>query len=283
MRRVLRAFSYVGLSLVAVVLAAYGVLYAISAVKLRRSYAVAPYSVRVPHDSVSISEGGRLAKIRGCTTCHGTMAEGQILFQRWLVGRLAAPNLTKAVRKYSDAELEGIIRHGVRPDGKSVIEMPSGMFAPLSDQDLGAIISYLRSLPVREGDTGGVQFGALGHVLFALGQVRPVATEAKRAAGLTDIYPAPNDSNWAGAYLARTVCTECHGLDLRGGPRGKPPDLKIAGAYPLDAFTHLMRTGKAPGEREVGLMSQVARRRFSNLTDAEIALLHRYLVARARQ
>ena len=283
MRRVLRILGYVGLSLVAVVLVAYGVLYAISAVKLRRIYAVTPHTIRVPHDSVSISEGERLAKIGGCTACHGPRAEGQTLVEHRLVGRLAAPNLTKAVRKYSDTELEGIIRQGVRPDGKSVIEMPSGMFAALSDQDLGAIISFLRSLPVREGHTDGVRFGALAHVMFALGQFRPAATEAKRAAELTKIYPAPGDSNWAGAYLARTVCTECHGLDLRGGPSGKPPDLKIAGVYPLDAFTHLMRTGKAPGKREVGLMSRVARERFSDFTDAEIALLHRYLVARSRQ
>lgn len=283
MRRVLRVLSYVGLSLVAVVLVAYAVLYAISAVKLRRSYAVTAHPIRVPNDSASIAEGGRLAKLRGCTTCHGKMAEGQILVEHWLVGRLAAPNLTQAVRKYSDAELEGIIRQGVRPNGKSVIEMPSGMFAALSDQDLGSIISYLRSLPVREGHTEGVRFGALGHVLFALGRVRPAAARARRAAQLTRIYPGPNDSNWTGAYLARTVCTECHGLDLRGHPSGKPPDLRIAASYPLDAFTHLMRTGKAAGEREVGPMSQVARRRFSSFTDAEIAMLHRYLVARARQ
>ena len=283
MRRVLRILGYAGLSLVAVVLVAYGVLYTISAVKLRRTYALTPHTIRVPHDSVSISEGGRFAKIRGCTTCHGRMLEGQTLFDRRLVGRLAAPNLTQAVRKYSDAELEGIIRQGVRPNGRSVIDMPSGMFAPLSDQDLGAIISYLRALPVREGHTDGVRFGPLAHVFFALGRLPPAATEAKRAAELTKIYPAPSDSNWTGAYLARTACTQCHGLDLRGDPSGKPPDLKIAGLYPLDAFTHLMRTGKAPGEREVGQMSQVARRRFSGFTDAEIALLHDYLVARARQ
>ena len=160
--------------------------------------------------------------------------------------------------------------------------MPSGMFAALTDQDLGAIISYLRSLPVREGHTQGVQFGTLAHVLFALGRFQPAADEAQRAGQLTKSYPAPNDSDWTGAYLARTVCTECHGLDLRGDPSGKPPDLEVAGSYPLGAFTHLMRTGKAPGEREVGLMSRVARERFSHLTDAEIASLHRYLVARAR-
>jgi hypothetical protein len=79
MRRVLRILGYAGLSLVAVVLVAYGVLYTISTVKLRRIYAITPHTIRVPHDSVSISEGGRFAKIRGCTTCHGQMLEGQTL------------------------------------------------------------------------------------------------------------------------------------------------------------------------------------------------------------
>jgi cytochrome c553 len=282
MRRVFRILGYVGLSLVAVALVAYAVLFAMSEVKLRRTYSVIPHPIRLPHDSASIAEGGRLARIHGCTTCHGAMAQGNILVEHWLVGRLEAPNLTKAVRKYSDAQLEGIIRQGVRPNGNSVMEMPSGMFAALTDEDLGAIISHLRSLPVREGHTRGVQFGTLAHVLFALGRLVPAAEEAQRASQLTKNYPAPNDANWTGAYLARTACTECHGLDLRGDPSGKPPDLKIAGSYSLDAFNHLMRTGKAPGEREIGLMSRVARGRFSHFTDAEIASLHRYLVARAR-
>ena len=161
--------------------------------------------------------------------------------------------------------------------------MPSGMFAALTDQDLGAIVSYLRSLPVREGPTRSVRLGPLAHLAFALGRLLPAAEEAQRAAKLTKSYPAPNDPDWTGAYLARTACSECHGLDLRGDASGKPPDLKIAGSYSLDAFNHLMRTGKAPGEREIGLMSRVARGRFSHFTDAEIASLHRYLVARARQ
>lgn len=283
MRRAFRILGYVGLSLVGVVLVGYAVLFAVSEVKLRRTYAVTPHTVAIPHDSASIAEGGRLAQIHGCTTCHGAMAQGNILVEHWLVGRLEAPNLTKAMRKYSDAQLEDIIRQGVRPNGKTVMEMPSGMFAALTDEDLGAIISYLRSLPVQEGHTRGVQFGTLAHVLFALGRLVPAAEEARRAAQLTKSYPAPNDPNWTGAYLARTVCTECHGLDLRGDPSGKPPDLKIAGSYSLDAFNHLMRTGKAPGEREIGLMSRVARGRFSHFTDTEIASLHRYLVARSRQ
>ena len=42
-----------------------------------------------------------------------------------------------------------------------------------------------------------------------------------------------------------------------------------------------MRTGKAAGNREIGLMSTVARGRFSQLTDAEVAAVHGYLRALA--
>ena len=283
MRRALRILGYAGLSVVGLLLIAYGVVYAMSEVKLRRRYPVAPDTILSTQDSASIAEGGRFARLRGCTDCHGAMAEGKTFIDFWPLGRIVAPNLTKAVREYSDEELEDIIRHGIRPDGKSAIGMPSGMFVALTDRDLGAIISYLRSLPVHEGNTRGIRLGPLARVAIATGRFLPAAEEAQRTAPLATLYPAPGDSNWTGAYLARTMCTECHGADLRGEPSGQRPDLSIAAAYPLEAFMHLMRTGKAPGEREIGLMSSVARDRFSHLTDHEIASLHRYLVARSRQ
>ena len=50
--------------------------------------------------------------------------------------RIVAPNLTRIVHEYSDQELEAVIRHGVRPDGSSVVIMPSAMFANVSDEGL---------------------------------------------------------------------------------------------------------------------------------------------------
>jgi hypothetical protein len=44
-----------------------------------------------------------------------------------------------------------------------------------------------------------------------------------------------------------------------------------------------MRTGKAAGNREVGLMSKVARDDFSHLNDAELRSIHAYLKARAEK
>jgi mono/diheme cytochrome c family protein len=154
------------------------------------------------------------------------------------------------------------------------------MFFALTDQDLGATIAYLRSLPETPGPARDVRLGPLGRLGIAIGQFTPAAVDADSMAKLSNIYPAAPDSLARGAYLARTVCTECHGLDLTGDKSGKPPDLKIGGAYPLQPFMTLMRTGKPLDGRDLGLMTQVARSRFAHFTDEEIRALHAYLSAR---
>jgi hypothetical protein len=50
-------------------------------------------------------------------------------------------------------------------------------------------------------------------------------------------------------------------------------------AYELKDFTRLLHTGIAAGDREVGLMSEVARNRFVHLTDAEVEAVRGYIVA----
>jgi len=282
-RRVFRILGYVGLAFVSLLVVAYGVVYAISESRVRHAYALTRETVALPTDSASLAEGKRLAQIRGCTGCHGALAQGDTFLDSWLLARVVSPNLTQATRTYSTDDLVRIVRHGVRPDGKSVVVMPSGMFNPLTDQDLGAILAYLKSLPVSEGPGPGVRVGPMARLMFTLGKFSTAAHEADSAAKLASVYPAATDSNWQGAYLARTACTECHGLDLRGDPSGIPPDLKIAGAYPRDAFTRLMRTGVPVNGRDLGLMKEVALQRFSHFTDEEIRSLHGYLVARASQ
>ncbi len=46
---------------------------------------------------------------------------------------------------------------------------------------------------------------------------------------------------------------------------GQAPDLAVVGSYPDTTFARFLRTGTALGEREVGLMSEVARSRFRHL------------------
>jgi hypothetical protein len=59
------------------------------------------------------------------------------------------------------------------------------------------------------------------------------------------------------------------------------PDLRIAAGYTPEQFAHFFKTGEALGGRETEMMSQVARNRFSRLTDVEVAAIYAYLMARA--
>lgn len=272
-------------AIVAVALVACGVIYGLSQRILRRTWADPPVSIAVPADSASIVEGRRLAQLRGCSGgCHGSEIEGEVFADDFLFGTFVAPNLTAAVREYSDADLARIIRRGVRPDGRTLVVMPSQMFSAMTDADLGKILAYLHSVPPRPGPGRKVRVGPLARLGVLLGKYQTTRERVRRADSVASVFPRPADSTTAGAYLARTVCTECHGLDLTGArPRegGGPPDLRIVAGYSAEAFTHLLRTGKAPGERELRLMSRVARSRFSHFTDQEIAALRTYLVARA--
>jgi mono/diheme cytochrome c family protein len=268
------------LALVVLVLVGSGVVYAFSERIIHRIYREPLVPIAVPADTGAIAEGRRLARLRGCSGgCHGTEIEGGVFMDEPLLGKVVAPNLSVAVRHYSDAELARIIRRGVRPDGRSVVVMPSEMFSALSDADLGRTLAYLRSVPPRPGPGREIRLGPLARLGLALGKYQTAAPLVRRADSLVNTYPGPGDSTAAGAYLARTVCTECHGLDLRGGE--KAPDLRIAASYSAEAFTRLMRTGKALGDRELELMSRVARRRFTYFSDAEIRALRGYLLARA--
>ena len=65
------------------------------------------------------------------------------------VGVFRVPNITPDVEtgigRYTDPQLARMLRHGVRPNGKMVL--PFMPFADLSDEDLTAVISYLRAQP----------------------------------------------------------------------------------------------------------------------------------------
>lgn len=282
MRRVLKWLGILVAVVAGLACVALAYVYVSSERILDRTYTVPSTSIVVSADSQSITVGRRLAQIRGCYGgCHGAQAEGRVFIDEPLLARLVAPNLPQVVRERSDEELERIIRHGIFPDGRSTLGMPSSMFHLLSDEDLGAILAFLRSLPASEGPQTEVSVGPLGRLGLALGQYTPQAAlidhEAPRPA------VEASDSLAYGRYLALTVCTECHGLDLGGEPDGGTPDLAIAAAYSDTAFVRLMRTGKALGDRELELMSEVARRRFSYFTDAEIRALHSFLQSRASQ
>jgi mono/diheme cytochrome c family protein len=233
----------------------------------------------VPTDSLSIVEGGRLARIRGCYDgCHGPGLEGQVFFAETGTATIHAPNLTQISAQYSDAELERAIRRGVRGDGRGVVVMPSYMFANLSDEDLGKIIAFIRAQPTTTGLPTLVRFGPIGRLGMALGQLEPAGVQLDATPPAKT--PRSDPVEW-GRYIALTTCSECHGSDLAGDPDMPSPPLLVGAGYELGDWRRLMREGKGLEDRDLGLMSEVAANRFTHLADAEVEALHAFLRAGA--
>ena len=277
MKRFLRWTGIALASLVGLAIVAYIVLYILSERILHRTYERPAVSLSIPSDPASIVEGRRLATIRGCfNACHGKNAEGKVMFDQPIIARIVAPNLTAAVRKFSDAQLAVIIRNGLRPDGSSLLVMPSETFVGLTDEDLGRIVAFLKSLPEASGPSGSISLGPIGRLGLVKGQFKMAA---QLIAETTPPPEATSEEAKQGRYLARTVCTGCHGTALRGdsNPDFTSPDLRIVAAYSPDAFAQLMRTGVALGGRDVRVMSTTARDNLLHLNDAEIAALYSYL------
>ncbi len=116
-------------------------------------------------DPKVIENGAYVANaIAHCGACHGNPEftqkgllppdpkdlRGGYVLEAGPFGTFYPPNLTphpeNGIAKMSDAELARVIRHGVSPNGKYYPLMAIGV-GPMSDEDLVALMSYLRSLP----------------------------------------------------------------------------------------------------------------------------------------
>jgi mono/diheme cytochrome c family protein len=249
-----------------------------SEIVLRRTFQAPSVPITVPADSGSIRYGERLARVRGCLGgCHGERLQGKVFFDEPGVARLVAPSLTAAVARYSNPELARIIRHGVRPNGRGVFGMPAATFTAMSDEDLGAILAFLRQAPADSGLAPSLRVGPLGRLGLVLGQYRSEATAIQHDSAAPPAQTPREPPIQYGRYLARSVCAECHGTDLRGSVPDKVPDLRIVRGYSAEAFTTLLRTGVPLDGRNLRLMGETARKRFQHLTAAEVEALYAYL------
>jgi mono/diheme cytochrome c family protein len=280
----------------AVAVLAVGAIYVASERKLHRDI---PLGTFVVAPGASAERGRREVQLRGCDGCHGKQLEGQDLTAhapvliRLLYRRATTPTLGDITRDLTDAQLERALRHGVASNGRALAEMPSFFIYYIDDADLSDIIAYLRSLPPVEHSTSTVTYGPLirlqillGYDLFGYGPPYPIGPfyvdsmmhDAPR-------FPASSTDPMAeGSYLAHSICSECHGVDLHGGAADPPvdptvpPDLAIVQAYSRADFGKLLNGGIGLGGRKLGLwMTEVGQHRTPHLTDDEVSDLYTYL------
>lgn len=283
MKRVLRWIGIALGGLAALALLAAGTVFLLSEQSMAGGYE--PHAEALPQPSQALlADAPRQARIRGCVSCHGEGLKGKLMVEVPNVVRVYAPNLTEVAARATDAQLAAAIRQGIGHDGRNLFVMPSQMYARLSEEEVAALIAHIRSLPRSRGPVEGFSAGPIGRFAIVTGKLRPVPAKMEEFRTQAPINLGATYA--AGRRIAANTCSDCHGPALLGMTMedGKTaPDLTLAGAYEAADFRRLMRTGKALGGRDLGLMSEVARDDFSHFTDKEIEALHGYLKARAER
>jgi mono/diheme cytochrome c family protein len=234
--------------------------------KMDRRLDVPVKAVASAEGPVAIERGKYLFDSRGCAHCHGSQAEGRLFVNEGSM-RVAGPNITSGgpAGSYTPEDWVRLIRHGVKPSGRPVMIMPSDDYARYTDEDVAALIAYLRSLPPVKGGAAVVELPLPVRVLYGFGAIHDSAEQIDHT--LPPAAPVPVAVNAQhGAYVAN-MCTGCHGAHLSGGkiPNG-PPDWPAAanltpgegsamGRYgSAIAFTAMLKSGKRPDGTAIQVM-----------------------------
>jgi mono/diheme cytochrome c family protein len=314
----MRALQKIGQALgilivIVLVLAGGYVAYATATAAKRISFPNAPYpTVAVSNDPAIIERGRYLARGPAhCSWCHsGTDREhpdlltpespmtGGLEFALGPIGTFYAANLTPdpdtGIGKVLDADVARAVRSGILHDGTLSILMRFAASHP-SDDDLGAIISYLRSLPPvkREVPRGGLKL--LGKAMLPMFPIKP-----RDVTGPAGVQAGAEPTMERGAYLADHValCTACHTATNDktfepNGPKGGggsvdeshgsdadmefvPPNLTSApsgytGRASEDTFLQRLHTGRAITS------SIMPWENLKTMTDVDLRSIYRYL------
>lgn len=243
---------------------------------LEAQHAVPAPPLDVPVDWAVAADGERLAHVDGCFTCHGKDLTGGVVFTGPFGTQLAAPNLTRIVRGLSDFQIAAAIRYGIKPDGTTLIAMPSGKFLKSSDGDIAAILAYLRTLKEKPDAVAKTQWRLGGRTMLAMGFLPLSAAMAKDAE--RGPLETPAEPLARGAYLTDVQCSGCHGPDLSGNPDIDSPDLRdVIKHYPPNVFAHFFATGEPPHGRDTPTMSRAIKSRLHYLTKGEVTAIYAYL------
>lgn len=232
-------------------------------------------------DAAKIAHGKRLAIVLDCTGCHGNDLQGRDMEANNPAGEPTyAPNVTLLLAKYSDVDLDRLIRQGVPKDGREFWWMPVESYQFLSDADLAALIAYLRTFKPAGKPLPPFKQNASMKKEVAEGLL---GNSRAQVAKYRDQPPPDLGPQYAwGRQLARTTCAQCHNSALQGW-KGFTPDLDLAGAYSKPELTQLLITGEGKAKRKDFGMTEIVRDHLSQLTPGEREAIVDYVLARANR
>ncbi len=274
-----------------------------------RTFDVPDVEVLASTDSAVIARGAYLAYGPAhCAYCHNSPDKWQALERGERIpmsggnvfdigiAKITSPNLTPdketGIGNVSDARLARMLRHNVRSSG--VAAVPFMEFQNLSDEDLIALLSYLRSQPAVRNQVPARQFSLIGKTVmsFVIKPSSPVGTPLAKS-------PAEAPTVERGEYLVNSVanCAGCHtkrsqmdgsyqaphlsGGTAMAGEDGKlytppniTPDPKTGHIveWSEDAFVARFRAGPVNGTG-----SHMPWNAFARMSDDDLRAIYRYL------
>ena len=274
---------------------------AITAARQNIKYS-APYpAIKASADSTVIARGKHLViSVAHCTDCHSPsnadsllslgqdpVLSGGIAFNL-PVGTIYSANITAdsvyGIGRFTDAEITRALRYGVHPDGTVVYDfMP---FHNLSDEDLTAVLSYLRTQKPLAYKKPANQLNLIGNVVkaFLIKPVGPSETIAATVKPDTTAaygkYLVLNVGNCSGCHTKRSISGEYTGELLAGGgpmehgliPPNLTPDStgRIFG-WSQQTFINRFRMGKLNNNSVMPWQS------FKRMNNTELTAIYNYL------
>ena len=198
--------------------------------RMERRIDIAAYDVDIPTAPTPSSAASTCSARAAASTAMAPTGRPRLRRrrQRARQGAEHQPGPGNVVAKYTPADWERSLRHGVKPDGRPLMIMPSEDYNRLSDADLGALVAYVKQLPPAAGGAAELVLPLPYRALYGLGKIPDAASiidhtaQARGAGGRGSATVAHGD------YVS-AMCIGCHGEGLSGGkiPTG-PPDWPAA-------------------------------------------------------
>lgn len=263
--------------------------YQMASARMNRTIDVKPQPVAARTDTVSIERGKYLYSSRGCADCHGANGGGRMFVENADGLRIKGPNISpgpgNVVAAYKPEDWVRAIRHGVHPSGRPLLIMPSEDYNRFTDDDLGSLVGYIRSMPPASGGAAVIDLPPPVRVLYGFGMIPDAASKIDHT--LPPARPvAEGVTVEHGKYVAN-MCLGCHGEKLAGGRiAGGPPDWPPASRLlpgegsvmpryeKPEALLAMFRSGKRPDGSAIQVMPFDS---LKNMSEVDVRALHVYL------
>lgn len=169
------------------------------------------------------------------------------------------PDMETGIGNLTDDQLVRAMRYSINHKGKMMF--PFMPFQEMSDEDVVALISYLRWQQPVKNEMKATEFSFLGKALIAFGATKPVFPITEPPASVK-----VDTSIEYGAYIANKVanCVGCHTeIDLKTGEQLGP---KFAGGmvFPADAYSegYTFISPNITPDKETGSMAKMTEQDF---------------------